>query len=170
MRSDMCALAGTTGRIQTSKICRCRATFGIGEELEHPARKRLDVGVVAVVHAAHLADALVAAGPRRCGARPSQARAIDSAAKSGCARVTSIGKPNEIAGGARVLLEDLHLDARRAGTCTAAVARAAGSGRQRVSATRDERAACRRARRRSCRSSGSPRVYASSRTASHRPA
>ena len=97
MRSAMCAFSGTTGRIQISKSCARRATFGLGEELEHAAGERLDVGVVAVVHAAHLADALVQVRRSRRGARRATMRATLSAAKSGCARVTSIGWPNEIA-------------------------------------------------------------------------
>ena len=97
MRSAMCAFAGTTGRIQISKICALPRDVRVGEELEHPARERLDVGVVAVVDAADLADALVQAARSTMRCSPSQARATDSAAKSGCARVTSIGNPNEIA-------------------------------------------------------------------------
>ena len=127
MRSAMCAFAGTTGRIQTSKICALARDVRVREELEHAARERLDVGVVAVVHAAHLADALVQLRPEASRCSPSQARATESAAKSGCARVTSIGKPERDRGRARVLLEDLHLDARTARRLRRLDARRAGS-------------------------------------------
>ena len=63
----------------------------------------------------------------RCS--PSHARATDSAAKSGCARVTAIGNPNEIAV-ARVSFSRISTsmpDGRRPSTATGAAAGPAGS-------------------------------------------
>ena len=97
MRSAMCALSGTTGRIQISKICALPRDVRVGEELEHPARERLDVGVVAVVHPARPrgcagrgATATPGARRARCG-RP---RARRSPARSGS---RAIGWPSEMA-------------------------------------------------------------------------
>ena len=110
----MCAFSGTTGRIQTSKICALPRDVRVGEELEHAARERLDVGVVAVVHAAHLADPLVEVRPvdERCS--PSQARATRERGEVGM-RARDLDREAEgDRGRARLLLDDLDLDARRA--------------------------------------------------------
>ena len=143
----MCALAGTTGRIQISKIWRLRATFGIGKELEHPARKRLDVGVVAVVDAADLANALVE--PPDDEAMLAEPGARDRQRGEIGVRAGDLDrKPERDGGGARVLLEDLHVDARGPRAPSTVTRGAGGPCGQRRAAASGARESARPARRR----------------------
>jgi hypothetical protein len=100
------------------------------EELEHPAREGFDVGVVAVVHAAQFADALVQVGVRGAvlaqpGLGQPQGREVRVRT-----RLTAIGRPKEIAV-ARVFFSMISTS-RPCGLrpCGAAIARQAGAGGQ----------------------------------------
>ena len=126
MRSAMCAFAGTTGRIQTSKIWRWRATLGSGKNWNMPAREGLDVGVVAVVHAAHLADPLVQlARGEPVLAEPRAGHRERGEVGVGAGHVDR--EPEGDRGGARVLLEDLDFEPGGAASPAMATPRPLGS-------------------------------------------